>query len=92
MTATCRTASGIRDQGSISDISATGCCLATKSTLVKVGGRVVIRPEGMEGLGATVRWISGNRMGVEFDSPLYQPVVDHLTTRYAKDGMLSVSY
>lgn len=45
---------------------------------MKLGARVMIRPEGLEGLTGIVRWVTGNLVGVEFDSPLYEPVVDHL--------------
>ncbi len=82
----------MRYQGHISDISGAGCCLVADTILVKVDARIVIRPEGIEGLGGIVRWIRGNRVGVEFDTPLYQPVVDHLTARFAQEGPLAVSY
>lgn len=44
----------------------------------RVGARVVIRPQGLEGLTGVVRWIDGDYAGVEFDREIYQPVVDHL--------------
>lgn len=92
MAATFRTAGGLRAQVGIADISANGCCLTARAMRVKVGSCIVIRPEGMEGLFATVRWITGDRIGVEFDAPLYEPVVDHLAMRYADDRTINVSY
>jgi len=80
--AACRTQSGLRDGGVISNISADGCCVETNSLYVKVGVRVLVRPEGMEGLSGVVRWIEGNRAGIRFDVPLYGPVLEHLTARY----------
>lgn len=78
LAAQCRTQSGLRDRGQISDISSEGCCVTTNSLFVRVGARIVIRPDGMEGLTGIVRWIEGNKAGVEFDNPVYGPVVDHL--------------
>jgi hypothetical protein len=84
--AQCRTQSGLRDLGSIADLTAEGCCVITNELFVRVGARVIIRPEGMEGLSGVVRWVKGNRAGVEFDSPLYGPVVDHLVSHHAGGG------
>ena len=81
--AQCRTASGLRDQGEISDISAEGCCVKTNSLFFRVGTRVVVRPDGMEGLTGVVRWIAGDRAGVEFDTPIYGPVLEHLAARHS---------
>ena len=83
MSAQCRTQNGLRDMGRISDISAEGCCVTTNSLFFKVGTRVVIRPEGMEGLTGVVRWIAGDKAGVEFDCPLYGPVIDHLAVHHS---------
>ena len=43
----------------------------------------MLRPERMEGLCGTVRWVSGHEAGIEFDRPLYAPVVEHLHRLYA---------
>ncbi|MCB2074802.1 MAG: PilZ domain-containing protein [Novosphingobium sp.] len=91
MPAQCRTQSGLRDNGEISNISAEGCCIITRGIFVKEGLRVVIRPEGMEGLTGVVRWIEGHKAGIEFDAPLYGPVVDHLSRQYADGSQISVS-
>lgn len=76
--AQCRMTSGMRDSGEISDISAQGCCVKTDTLLFRVGSHVIIRPTGMEPLGGTVRWIAGDCAGLEFDQPIYDPIVDHL--------------
>lgn len=91
LTAQCRTLSGMRDQGRISDLSTTGCCVQTNSLFFRVGSRVVIRPEGMEGLTGVVRWIAGDKAGVEFDQKLYGPVFEHIVERHAAED-LSVSF
>ena len=78
MAAQCRTQSGLRDRGEISDISEAGCCLKAQSLFFRVGARVVIKPDGLEGLIGIVRWISRECAGVEFETPIYGPVLDHL--------------
>lgn len=78
LAAQCRTQSGLRDRGEISDISAQGCCVRVPGLYFRVGARVIIRPQGLEGLTGVVRWIDGDCAGVEFDREIYQPVVDHL--------------
>lgn len=76
--AKCRTMGGMRDQGELSDISTHGCRVSTRSLYLSVGSRVSIKPEGLESISGVVRWIVGNHAGVEFDTPLYGPIVDHL--------------
>jgi len=83
LAAQCRTANGLRDEGEISDITAEGCCVATTGLLFRVGMRVVIRPQALEGLTGIIRWISGDCAGVEFDRPLHGLVVDHLVRLHA---------
>ncbi|MEZ5742384.1 MAG: PilZ domain-containing protein [Sphingomonadaceae bacterium] len=83
MAAQCRTQSGLRDRGEISDISETGCCLRAQSLFFRVGARIVIKPEGIEGLVGIVRWISNECAGIEFETPIYGPVLDHLCAQNA---------
>lgn len=78
MNAQCRTQSGLRDVGLISDISCDGCCVTTRGLFVKTGARVMVKPEGMEGLTGVIRWIDGLKSGIQFDSPIYEPVLEHL--------------
>lgn len=78
LAAQCRSQAGTRDSGLITDITAHGCRVTTRTLALRAGARVVIRPEGLEGLTGVVRWIAGTMAGVEFDMPIYGPVVDHL--------------
>ena len=78
-----RTASGMRDVAKISDISAQGCLLSVTSPFFRVGTRVSIRPEGMEAISGTARWLDDTHVGIEFDHPLYIPVVDHLAAIFS---------
>ena len=86
MTATCRTQTGLRDSAHISDISQHGCRLTTKTLSIRIGQRIVIRPQGLEGVSGVVRWIDGQDAGIEYDAPLYEHVVDHLGRLYAAAG------
>jgi len=83
LSAQCRTASGMRDGGKITDITSNGCCVTTKSLFFQVGSRILIRPDGIEGLTGAIRWIEGMRAGVEFDNPIYDPVVEHLAANHS---------
>ncbi len=91
LAAQCRTQSGMRDKGMISDISAQGCCVITQGLFIKVGARVVVRPEGLEGLTGVVRWVEGTRAGIEFDTPLYGPIVDHLAERFPHGQRMTIA-
>lgn len=78
MTVQCRAQSGLRDNGEIFDISIEGCRVQIFGIYFRVGSRVVLRPQGMEGLPGVVRWVSGDMAGVEFDRPIYGPILDHI--------------
>lgn len=89
--AKCRTQSGMRDDGWLSDISAEGCCVTSNGLFFCVGTRVVIRPQGLEGLSGVIRWIRGSTAGILFDAPLYGPIVDHLSATHAAGRMVSIT-
>ncbi len=76
--ARCRTRSGFADRLAIHDISREGCRVESLAITLHAGDPVVITPEMLEGLCGTVRWVSGNSAGIEFATPLYGPVVEHL--------------
>lgn len=81
--ARCRTLNGFVDDVVIRDLSAQGCRIKSFALSVRPGAHVVIRPQNLEGLCGTVRWVSGHEAGIEFDRPLYGPVVEHLHRSYA---------
>lgn len=76
--ARCRSRSGFLDRVVISDISEGGCRIDSLALVLRPGDLVVIRPDGLEGLGGVIRWVKGHSAGIAFDRPLYAPVVDHL--------------
>lgn len=86
MPASCRSSTGLRDEGWLEDLSAVGCCFVTRATCFKAGSHVVLRPGGLEGITGLVRWVRANRCGIEFSKPLYGAVLDHLCARFAKSG------
>lgn len=83
MPARCRTLGGFADDVVIRDIAPHGCRIVSHALAVRPGAKVVLRPTGLEGLCATVCWVRGHEAGVEFDQPLYLPVVEHLHRRFA---------
>jgi len=83
MPARCRTLKGFVEDVVIRDISAEGCRIVSHALTVRSGAQVVVRPNGMEGLCGTVRWVRGQEAGIEFDRPLYLPVVEHMHRRFA---------
>ena len=83
MPARCRSRSGFVDRVVITDISRLGCKIESFALTMREGDPVVITPEVLEGLCATVRWTEGNAAGLEFATPLYGPVVEHLCREYA---------
>ena len=90
MSARCRTMSGLRDEGRISDLSTHGCCLTMKSMILSIGGRVMIKPDGMEAICGVVRWLRDKDAGVQFDAPLYGPVFEHLSQQHAASHQVGV--
>lgn len=89
--ARCRTLSGTRDEGAIHDISTHGCCVTMRTLCLNAGSRVIVRPDGLEGIAGIVRWIHGARAGIEFDTPLYGPIVEHLSQRHGTAGSVSLA-
>jgi PilZ domain len=76
--ARCRTRSGFADRLMVTDISPLGCRVESLAITVQKGDLVVVTPQSLEGLCGTVRWVAGNSAGIEFATPLYGPVVEHL--------------
>jgi hypothetical protein len=81
--ARCRSRSGFLDRVVITDISILGCRIQSFALTMHRGDLVVLRPEGIEGLCGVIRWVHDHAAGIEFDRPLYQPVVEHLHRNHA---------
>lgn len=65
------------------DLSAEGCRIDRNGFRLFVGQHLLLRPEAFEPIRATVRWITPAHAGLEFDRPLYGPVVQHLQREFA---------
>jgi hypothetical protein len=71
-----------RQDVTLSDLSLTGCRINAVYMTLTVGQRIILRPEGLEGLNATISWTSGPAAGVKFDAPLAPYVLDFLVTSH----------
>lgn len=78
MSGTLRTPYGRQNVG-LSNLSLMGCRIEAVFMTLTVDQRIVLRPDGLEGLNATVSWSSGPAAGLKFDNPLHPSVVDHLS-------------
>lgn len=65
--------------------------MASHGTRFRVGARVVIRPEGLEGVTGIVRWVDATKAGIEFDAPLYGPIVEHMWKTYGSEKSVPFS-
>ena len=74
----CRNAQGLLPEVWLVDLGVTGCQVIIRSGHLAVGQQVVIRPNGLEGLPAVVRWVAGDRAGIEFARELHPSVLDYL--------------
>ena len=72
-----KTSYGRQDVG-VADLSLTGCRIEAIYMPLAVGQKIVFRPEGLEGLNATVSWVTGPSAGIKFDTPLHLSVLDFL--------------
>ena len=54
------------------------CSEESLAITLHAGDLVVVTPAMLEGQCGTVRWVVGNEAGIEFATPLYGPVVEHL--------------
>lgn len=63
------------------DFSREGCKLEFHER-PQLDETVWVKFEGLEGLEATVCWIDGNYIGVEFVRPIHDAVFDHLVGRF----------
>lgn len=77
---TCRTEVGVLD------LSPNGCRIDTGGSLLAIGSPVFVRLDQLGAVRATVRWQEDRIAGLEFDSPLYPPVVDHLVANWPEQG------
>ncbi len=67
-----------RQDVAVADLSLTGCRINAIYLLLAVGQKIILRPEGLEGLNAVVSWATGPSAGLKFETPLHPSVLDYL--------------
>ena len=85
MSAKFKTPRGHQDV-SLSDLSANGCRIGAVYLGLSVGQKILLRPEGLELLAATVCWRWGQYAGIKFDRPLHPAVVDQLCNMHSDES------
>lgn len=86
MPAHCRLMSGLRDNVTVGDLSTHGCCITTRTLSLSEGTRVMLKLDGIEAINCTVRWVQGNKCGLQFERAIYEPVVEHLCRLHVRMG------
>jgi hypothetical protein len=69
---------GVRASGTMTDVSPHGCQIQIRSGYLREGQFVSIRINGLEPWVGVVRWGDFKNYGIEFSTPLYGPIVEHL--------------
>lgn len=62
------------------NLSPSGCQVQLQFGSLDLGEAVTIRPAGFEGFAGYVRWVNGNRAGIEFSPALHQSVAEHIAS------------
>lgn len=84
MPARCKSPPGRVDRVIVTDLSVTGCRVESVGLNLREGEEIIVRVNGLEGLGGKVRWARRNAAGIVFDRPLHLPVVEHLYRNHAE--------
>jgi hypothetical protein len=82
LTARCRARGGSASELVVLDLTMAGCMVATRGLTHKVGQRVLVKLRPLEVLAGTIRWVEDRTAGIEFERPLYKPVLDHLRRHF----------
>ncbi len=80
--AVAKTAHGQRHALRISDLSISGCAISVeRGHPLTEGSSYGLKIDGLEMLGSTATWTTGQSAGLEFVRPLHPAIADHLATR-----------
>lgn len=85
----CVTSAGPLPEVWLVDLSVSGCQVVMRGGTLIPGQALVVRPETLEALSATVRWVKESRAGLAFDHPLHESVFDHLVKSKVDPKMLA---
>ncbi|MEJ6011644.1 hypothetical protein [Novosphingobium aquae] len=66
----------------VTDLSEHGFRLECWGMQVSCGDSVILRPQGLESVCGTIRWIKGPKIDLAFSRPLLGPVVEHLAHQH----------
>lgn len=65
----------------MTDISPSGCQIRLSQGRLVAGEQVNVRPDGFESLAGYVRWVNGDRAGIEFFPPLHASVAEFIASK-----------
>lgn len=80
-----RTGSGVPKDVSVLDISERGCRFFDKFGSLIPGAQITVRIGPIGPIAATVKWAERQVVGVEFENPIYGPVLDHIRNELARN-------
>lgn len=75
------TAKGSRDV-TVVDLSETGCQFRDLARILEPGGRLTIKLGPIGPIEAAVRWRRSTKVGVQFSTPLYPSVLEHIRAHF----------
>ena len=75
-----------RQDVTVSDLSVAGCKIESLYLRLDVGGKIFLRPEGLEGRACTVMWCNERAAGVRFDQPLHPAVLANLCQMHGPES------
>lgn len=76
--AKCRMKSGTVGGIIVLDLSIAGCMIDRCAMTFRAGERLLMRLPGLEYIPAKILWVEGDRVGMEFERPLHDAVLEHL--------------
>jgi hypothetical protein len=82
LTARCRARGGSASELVVLDLTTAGCLVATGGLTLKVNQRVLVKLLPLEVLAGKIIWVEDRTAGIEFERPLYKPVLDHLRRHF----------
>jgi hypothetical protein len=68
----------------VTDLTADGCCIVKPNVELRLKQKVSIKLESLDFIKGSVRWSNETTAGIEFERPLYGPVVEHLQRIYLR--------
>lgn len=79
-----RTGSGVPKDVDVLDISESGCRFFDRFGRLTPGSEISFRVGKIGPIIARVRWSRDQVVGVEFENPIYGPVLDHIRAELAQ--------